>query len=168
MNTYIGTKLLKAQPMDRRDYVHYRGWDLPKDENGDDQGYLVEYIDGGPANDERHVGYISWSPKEVFEAAYQLTTTMSFGHALEMLKFGEAVARAGWNGKGMFLYLVPAPETGGYPAQTGIAKRHWGEGALVPYGPYIAMKTATGEVVPWLCSQTDALAEDWTVVDVGS
>lgn len=88
-----------------------------------------------------------------------------FSSALVALKQGEAVARSGWNGKGMFLYLVPAPEKG-YPAQTGVAKKFFGSEALVPYGPYIAMKTATGEVVPWLASQTDIVAEDWMILEV--
>jgi hypothetical protein len=165
MQTFIGTKLISARPMNRRDYNRYRDWDLPANENGDDEGFLVEYIDGGATNDDRHTGYISWSPVDVFHAAYQITSRMNFGHAIEMLKRGEAVARAGWNGKRMFLYLVPAPEQG-YPAQTGVAKAFFGEGALVPYGAYIAMKTATGEVVPWLASQTDMLADDWTVVRI--
>jgi hypothetical protein len=163
MKTYIGTKMIRATPMDRREYNIYRGWDLPKDENGDDQGFLVEYIDGGPANDHRHQGYISWSPMDVFLGHYQSTGEMNFGHALELLKRGYAVSRSGWNGKGMFLYLVPAPDRG-YPAQTGVAKSYFGDEALVPYGPYIAMKTADETVVPWLCSQTDALADDWGVV----
>ena len=166
MNEFIGTKMIKATEMNRRDYNIYRGWDMPKNEDGNDEGYLVEYLDGGPANDPtRHAGYISWSPKEVFDNSYQSTSAMNFGHALDILKRGEAVCRKGWNGKRMFLYLVPAPEKG-YPAQQGIAKKFWGEDALVPYGGYIAMKTADGMVVPWLCSQTDALADDWMIVDI--
>ena len=61
----------------------------------------------------------------------------------------------------MFIYLVPANN---YPAQTGAAKSHFGEDALVPYGAYLAMKTAQDNVVPWLASQTDILATDWEVV----
>lgn len=165
VHTFIGTKLILATPMTRRDYILYRGWELPQDENGDDEGYLVEYVDGGDANHPAHSGYISWSPKPVFDQSYQPSTAMSFGHAIEMMKREKAVARAGWNGKGMFLYLVPAPAEG-YPAQTGVAKAFFGEDTLVPYGAYIAMKTATGEVIPWLASQTDMLADDWTVVDL--
>jgi hypothetical protein len=82
-----------------------------------------------------------------------------FGTALEELKAGSKVARSGWNGKGMFIYYVPAAS---YPAQTEIAKKEFGE--TVPYGAYIAMKTAQGNVVPWLASQTDVLADDWQVV----
>jgi hypothetical protein len=71
MKKYEGTKRLFAQPMTRGEYNAYRGWTIPADENPADAGYLVEYEDGGKANDERHVGYISWSPADVFERTYQ-------------------------------------------------------------------------------------------------
>lgn len=159
---YYGTKRVLAWPMTRSDYNQYRGWRLPADENGEDAGYLLEYSDGDRSNHPNHKGYISWSPADVFESTYRPTTAMSFGHALEALKAGNRVARIGWNGKGMFLYLVPA---NAYPAQTGAAKAYWGEAALVPYGAYIAMKTAQENVVPWLASQTDVLAEDWVELE---
>lgn len=159
--TFIGTKVVNATPMNRRDYNSYRNWKLPENEDGSDEGYLVEYMDGIRSNDTRHHGYISWSPKDVFEEAYVSVDKMSFGQAIEFMKLGKAVARSGWNGKGMFLYLVPANE---YPAQTGVAKEYWGENSKVPYGAYIAMKTAQDNVVPWLASQTDVLAEDWMVL----
>lgn len=89
------------------------------------------------------------------------TKNMNFGMAIYHLKTGEKVARIGWNGKGMFLYYVPE---GNYPARTDVAKKEWGENGLVPYGAYIAMKTAQGNVVPWLASQTDMLSNDWEVV----
>ena len=69
--TYIGTKMIHARPMTRQAYNDYRGWQLPENEDGADDGYLVEYVDGGKANDPRHEGYISWSPKGVFERAYR-------------------------------------------------------------------------------------------------
>lgn len=90
---------------------------------------------------------------------------LSFERALSWLKMGKPVRRSGWNGKGMFLYLVPAAR---YPAQTAVAKAFWGENALVPYGGYIAMKTAQDNVVPWLASQTDLLADDWCLLDEGA
>ena len=71
MTLHIGTKLIHAHPMNRAAYNALRGWELPADENGDDAGYLVEYVDGGKANDSRHAGYISWSPKDVFERSYR-------------------------------------------------------------------------------------------------
>lgn len=73
MKRYIGTKIVDARPMSRREYNEYRGWTLPINENGDDQGYLIEYRDGGVGNDSRHQGYISWSPAEVFARAYVCT-----------------------------------------------------------------------------------------------
>jgi hypothetical protein len=85
---------------------------------------------------------------------------MDFGKAIEALKYGKKVARTGWNGKGMFLYYVPAQS---YAPTTKIANQEFA-GQPVPYGAYIAMKTAQGNVVPWLASQTDVLAEDWEVI----
>jgi hypothetical protein len=81
-----------------------------------------------------------------------------FGIAVAAMKGGHPVAREGWNGKGMFLYYVPAAS---YPATTDIARKEIGE--MVPYGAYIAMKTAQGNVVPWLASQTDVLADDYVI-----
>ncbi len=69
---YIGTKIVLSTPMTRLQYVEYRGWDLPDNENGEDEGYLVEYTDGGKPNHPDHKGYISWSPKEQHEKAYIL------------------------------------------------------------------------------------------------
>ena len=160
--TYIGTKIIRALPMTRQEYNDYREWELPADENGADEGYLVEYADGGRANDSRHAGYISWSPKDVFERAYRATEDMTFGAAIEALKVGKKVARAGWNGAGQCVYLVPAAA---YPAQTGAAKAIFGDAALVSYRAYLAMKTAQGDVATWAPSCSDALAEDWRIVE---
>ena len=88
------------------------------------------------------------------------TNKMTFGEAIKALKAGNKVARAGWNGKGMFLYYVPA---NAYPPSTEVAKEAFG-GENVPYGAYIAMKTAQGNVIPWTASQTDILSEDWHIV----
>ena len=82
--------------------------------------------------------------------------SFSFSVALEKAKRGIKVARGGWNGKGMFIYFVSANT---YPAQTEIAKSHFG--ANVPYRAYVALKTVDNDVVPWVSSQTDLLAEDW-------
>lgn len=89
---------------------------------------------------------------------------MNFSDALYHLKSGERVQREGWNGKGMFIYLVPAAS---YPAQRGAAKKWAGEEAMIPYGAYLAMKTVDGTVVPWLASQTDILADDWQSFNEG-
>ena len=159
---YIGTKMINAEPMTRAAYNVFRGWELPADENGDDEGYLVEYLDDGKPNTTTHAGYVSWSPKEQFDNAYRKTSGMSFGLAVEAVKKGKKIARAGWNGKGMFLFLVPgstfkvnrAPLLGIYP-----------EGTEINYHSHIDMKTADGTIVPWLASQTDVLADDWIAVE---
>ena len=70
---------------------------------------------------------------------------MDFGEAIRALKAGEHVTRAGWNGRGMYLGVVHPRETG--------------EMTL----PYIYMRTVQGDLVPWLASQTDMLAEDWSI-----
>lgn len=70
---YIGVKAIKATPMTRKEYNDYRGWDLPSDEDGTDEGYLVEYeqsLETPNINHPDHLGYISWSPKDVFNEAY--------------------------------------------------------------------------------------------------
>jgi hypothetical protein len=163
MKQYIGVKIINAKPMNRQEYNDFRGWKLPEDENGADEGYLVEYVDGGQANTEQYEGCVSWSPKDVFERAYRQTEGMTFGMAIEAAKKGCKIARKGWNGKGMFLYYVPANK---YPAVNNNLGTMMGvfENDMVPYGAYIAMKTAQDNVVPWLASQTDVLSEDWEIV----
>ena len=167
MKRYIGVKEINATPMSRAAYNLFRGWELPKDENGEDEGYLVEYIDGGQANTATYKGYVSWSPKDVFERAYKPCDGMTFGMALEALKKGHKVARKGWNGKGMWLMLVPG--------QKEVALRQG-----TPYGdalaltsceilPHIDMWTTNSEgrraMLPgWLASQTDMLSSDWEIV----
>lgn len=159
---YIGTKIIRAQSMTRAAYNNFRGWTLPADEDGADEGYLVEYMDGGKPNTTTHEGYVSWSPRAQFDNAYRKTSCLSFGLAIDALKQGLRVARHGWNGKGMFLFLVPgsvfkvsrAPLLGIYP-----------EGTEINYHSHIDMRTASGEIIPWLASQTDMLADDWHIVD---
>jgi hypothetical protein len=72
------------------------------------------------------------------------------GWAVKQLQNGSKVARAGWNGKGMFLFLVSAGTTSSpqVPYET-------------PHQPFVSMFTAQQTAVPWLCSQTDLLATDW-------
>ena len=85
---------------------------------------------------------------------------ISFGQAIELCKKGSKIARTGWNGSGMFVYYV---EANSYPAQSECIKGVFPDD-MVPYGAYLAMKTAQGNVVPWFASQTDVLAEDWCEV----
>lgn len=86
---------------------------------------------------------------------------MNFGNAIEALKEGKRVARAGWNGKGMFLFLVNGSN---FVVSREPLLSIMGEGTMATYRPHIDMKDAEGKVVPWLASQTDMLAEDWVEV----
>lgn len=70
--------------------------------------------------------------------------SLNFGQALEHLKSGGTVARVGWNGKGMWLALQQ-PDAGSKMTL-----------------PYIYIRTTSGDLVPWVTSQADVLAEDWT------
>lgn len=82
---------------------------------------------------------------------------MNFEEALECIKEGNKIYRKGWNGKDIFLYYVPAAS---YAPCTDIARETF-NGENVPYGAYIAIKTAQGNVVPWVPSQSDLLSDDW-------
>jgi hypothetical protein len=162
MQKYYGTKLLTAVLMSRLEYCSYRGWQVPVDENSLDMGYLVEYEPDGKPNHSAHKGYISWSPKAVFEAAYQSLDSLSFGHALEALKAGKRVSRKGWNGKNMFIAMVDGREV---PSTRKTESWLASELPLVN-DPYIIMYTAAGTWQPgWLASQADMLARDWGVVE---
>ncbi len=88
---------------------------------------------------------------------------MNFSKALDHLKEGARVSRAGWNGKGMFVFLVAGSN---FKVNREPLLSIMGEGAEVTYRPHIDMKDAEGKVVPWLASQTDILADDWGVVGI--
>ena len=151
MRTYIGTKMLNAKPMTRGDYNKLRGWTLPADKNGEDEGYLT---DNG-------AGHLQWQPKAVFEDAFDPCDAMDFGMAVAALKLGKRVARAGWNGKGMWLALIDGDRWG----IGGTAPYDVPGGAHITHASFIGMRTADQKFVPWLASQTDVLAEDWQIVE---
>ncbi len=153
---FIGVRWnVKAVPMTSGIYNKFRGFTSPAaDEDPKRPGYVVRY----PGSAQ----YVSWTPKEIFEVSYQRMDKMDFSRALFMLKSGVRIARKGWNGKKMWLTLVPAtPDTTikrGTPYAKAGLKR-------VIIDAHIDMMTAKGTMQPgWLASQADILAEDWTVV----
>ena len=169
MTTYIGTKVVYAQPMKKSDYNSYRGWETPSNENSEEEGYLVEYaptpgVQSNP-NHPNHENYISWSPKDVFEASYEEYVesdgSMCFAEALAFVQEGAKISRKGWNGKGMYIYYVPANS---YPAQTEVAKSEFGD--VVPYGAYLALKSAQNVVeAGWRPTSLDMFSNDWYIVE---
>lgn len=245
MKKYIGTKQLLAVAMTLGAYNEYRGWEQPENEDPNADGYLVEYLDGGKPNDERHKGYISWSPKDVFEKAYKVADTffdrlhiehsdltdkiekcedfiysdkfhevvkndfqafllamqheymrryneilicrmseikevgsyekdklpMSFGMAIEALKYGLAVRRSGWNGKGLFVVkqipahiteeIIPKMQSLPQSAKDLILK---GKGFVDYTSQCLIYNENTGRADSWVPSISDVFAEDWEVV----
>lgn len=143
---YFGTKRITAWPETHK-------------ETGA-PGYAVRYAGG----------YTSWSPAHVFEAAYKPVMAMTFGHALEAMKQGHRVARAGWNGEGMWIALSGEPgfsrkvAAGDFWSRAGAdyAREQGGHAAVLPA---ILMRTASGDILMgWAASQTDMLSEDWMIV----
>ncbi len=105
---------------------------------------------------------------EVTLAAEQLaeqlnkTTELNFGEALCLVKEGKKVARTGWNGKDMFIFLVSGSVFKvNRPPLLGIYK----EGTEISYHGHIDMKTACGQIVPWVASQSDLLSDDWFLME---
>lgn len=142
INKYIGVKIISAEPAlaseDDKRGKYPVGY----------EGYKVTYEDG----------YQSWSPKDVFDDAYRRIDRLTFGLAIEAMKLGKKVARAGWNGKGMWLLLVPG-------GRWGVDYRVISDESHDGFLPWIGMKTADNKFVPWLASQTDVLAEDYFILD---
>ena len=170
MKNYIGTKTIKAKPMTRLEYNNYRGWELPSDENGEDKGYLVEYLDSPNKNHPDHEGYISWSPKDVFEKAYKETNGLTFGQAIEALKKGLKVARKGWNGKGMFVFkqipaTVPLNAVMNMTSLPDSVKDVFINREKCPnYCNQMAIVKLDGSIDSWVASSSDTFAEDWEIV----
>ena len=124
--------------MEKKDFYGTKrvtAWPEVRESDGQ-EGYAVTYEDG----------YTSWSPKGVFEAAYQPIDALSFGHAIVVLKSGGKVSRKGWNGVGLWLELQVPDEHSKMTL------------------PYIYLNYPDGQRVPWLASQTDVLSDDWIIV----
>ena len=86
---------------------------------------------------------------------------LTFGGALLELRNGNMVAREGWNGKNMFIFLVPGSN---FKVNRAPLNNIFPEGTEITYQPHIDMKTADETIVPWLASQSDILALDWSIV----
>ena len=111
---------------------------------------------------------------------------LTFGQALEALKQEKRVARNGWNGKGMFIFMRPADELNvdfvvdKVKSLPQSVKDYYLQDLLndkkervpaeendnVKFTAYLCMKAADGSIVNgWLASQTDMLSEDWEILD---
>jgi len=85
---------------------------------------------------------------------------MNFGKAIEALKGGKKVTRKGWNGKGMYLFIMKGGITG-----KEVHRNHPYLDYAIEVQDCVCMKTAQNTIcVGWLASQTDMLSEDWEVI----
>lgn len=157
MELFVGAKLIKAEQAPAP-------CDLGEHKKGE-PGYRVEYEDG----------YVSWSPKDVFEKAYRPANTafifglcddpdasktlgaFGFDKAIQFLKKGYKLARAGWNGKYQYIFLASGISFLTPDGEVSNADhKDYGNAAIVFVG-------TSGTQVGWLASQADMLAEDWGV-----
>jgi hypothetical protein len=86
----------------------------------------------------------------------------NFGWALQQLRMGKRLARTGWNGSGMFVFLVEGSE---FEVNRAPLDKFYDVGTKVTYRPHLDMKVADGSIGVWVPSQTDLLSEDWQVVE---
>lgn len=130
MQTYLGVKLIKAEPLNLGDYNIKRGWTIPANEDPATEGYFLEYEDG----------YVSWSPKKIFEEAYRRIDGLTFGLALEALKKGLVVTRSKWN-KQVTVFMGTEKD-------------------------YLYMKSGEDIIsTGWMPMRIDMMAEDWQIVN---
>lgn len=160
MEKYIGTKVVKAEPMTMTEAQKVLGREL-KPATLEEDGYLVEYKDG----------YKSWSPKSVFEEAYREIGSVNFGGAIDLLKAGIAVRRKGWNGKGLFVVkqvpshitgdIIPNMQSLPQSAKNILMSR---ENPHIDYTNQMLIINPNGRADSWVPSVSDVFAEDWEVV----
>lgn len=156
MKQYIGSKIVKAWPCYRIPVIGGRYEYCKLDEvvptcitGQPEDGYRVQYEDG----------YLSWSPKAVFEKAYRETAGLSFGLAIEAAKMGKKIARAGWNGKNQYVELAYCISYKNNAAEI-VNVNHCNIGNKA-----FAFVGTSGVQMGWLASQADMLADDWQIVE---
>lgn len=87
--------------------------------------------------------------------------TFTFSEALELLRQGKRMARRGWNGKGMFVFLVNGSN---FTVNREPLLSILGEGTNVTYHPHLDMKMADGSIMTWAPAQHDLFGDDWVEV----
>lgn len=163
MKMYIGTKVIKAEPMTMKEAQKVLGRKIAtlKPVTVEENGYLVEYKDG----------YKSWSPKDVFEEAYREVGSLTFGGAIILLKNGFAVRRKGWNGKGSFIVkqvpshitgdIIPNMQSLPQSAKSILMSR---ENPYIDYVNQMLIINPKGRADSWIPSSSDVFAKDWEIV----
>lgn len=133
---------MDIEPMKLGSYFESRNWSIPSDIPKDTAGYKIK----------NSIELSSWLSCKEFKSKF---SELDFSDALRLLKRGFAIAREGWNGKGIFI-VMQKPDANSKMTH-----------------PYIYIDTtglvtdsdlAPKDRVPWVASQTDLLAEDWVIV----
>lgn len=166
MKTYICTKIIHAVPAKM-----VNGWPWPDGLPMPAVKEVTDPMDGWCScqpnieegylfttdADDIHPQFIKTAD---FEAMCRPADSMAFGDALEAMKHGERVARDGWNGKDMYIFIAFEPD---FVTDADISEL---DGKEVEVCDVICMKTAQGSFqLGWLASQADMLAEDWYIVE---
>lgn len=101
---------------------------------------------------------------EVFEVSYRQNEFLTFGLAVEAAKLGKRIARKGWNGKDMYVVIMPGYPEGIEVNETTQKAHNLPAGTKLVYRPYFQLFTAQKDVAMWSPSGSDALAEDWAII----
>ncbi|AZQ86472.1 hypothetical protein EJK51_1000 [Moraxella catarrhalis] len=88
LTSFVATRTVQATPLNRQEYNDLRGWQVPDNENPNDNGYLVVNAGVSERNVDGFDGYVSWLPKLAFEEQYK-NDNLTFGQAVELLKGGK-------------------------------------------------------------------------------
>ena len=171
MKTYICTKVIHAVPVkmvngclwpDGLPLPAVREVPVAHDDDccckiNNDNPTIEDFYMYTSGPDDKYASYMSLSD---FEAMCRPAESMSFGDALEAMKNGERVAREGWNGKDMYIFIACEPD---FVTDADISAF---DNQDVETGDVICMKTAQNTFqLGWLASQADMLAEDWYIVE---
>jgi hypothetical protein len=151
--SFTSVRLLQEDDVAAEGEMHARWMDYQKGQAAKAEQLEARLLATAPASPQPPVSNAFVAP-----GCEQFTGTavgLTFGDALAVLKAGGKVARAGWNGRGMWLLLIPASH---WETTRGLE--------LLDGLPWIGMKTIDDKFVPWQPSQTDMLAEDWQALDV--
>lgn len=165
MKTYICTKMIHAVPTKMVNGCPWpEGLPLPEirevpeicDCSGNIKVPATAIEDGYMYTTSPEDKYPQFMTKDEFEKMCRSAEDMTFGDALEAVKQGQRIARKGWNGKGMYIFLAFEPD---FITDADISLD-------VEVGDMLVLKTAQNTFQPgWLASQSDMLAEDWYIVE---
>lgn len=144
---FLGVKIVGARPMTREQFEALHERNVGGGIYGD--GYEVTY-----END-----YRAWSPKDVFDAAYRPVSGLTYGLALEAKRMGKKVARAGWNGKGMWVRRIDLYSD----SEFRVREVEPCTGTFMPF--FVIYTPWDGKLNTWVPSISDTQAEDWQIID---